>query len=110
LEANQNLIEKVCGIRPPNVEIVDVGNDPNYVFLKDPSFKPINLFDADGNTVIVNSWVECAHYVKGDWSSAFQEIFPGDKYLVLISASAIFLYYFRNLYASYRKNNEIDYE
>jgi|TARA_B110000444_G_scaffold57290_1_gene53393 hypothetical protein len=106
LKFNQNLIESICGVKPPNIEIIDVGNDPNYVFLKDQSFTPIRLYDIEGNIAIVNSWVECAHYFNGGWTTNFQQIIPGDKYIALITASAIAVYYFFNLYSSnkIRKN------
>ena len=33
----------------------------------DPEYELVRLFDADGNTVLVNSFLECQHYVKGGW-------------------------------------------
>ena len=41
--------------------------DPNFVFVNDPSFNTLRLFDIEGNIINVNSWIECAHYVNGGW-------------------------------------------
>ena len=61
--------ENVCGEKPESTELVDVGNDPNFVFENDPSYQTVVLYDRDGNVVNVNSWIECAHYVNGGWNN-----------------------------------------
>ena len=43
-------------------------NNPNYVFENDADFKPVQLFDIEGNIVFVNSFQECQHYVTGGWN------------------------------------------
>ena len=61
-------IENNCGISPNNKELVDIASDPNFVFENDPNFSAVNLYDAENNTVIVNSYLECKHYVEGGWN------------------------------------------
>jgi hypothetical protein len=93
MQNNQNEIAKQCGVQPPDISIPEIGNDPNFVFVNDPSFVSLNLYDIDGNNVIVNSWIECAHYVKGGWSTILNQNIPGDKYIVFICGSLIIFYY-----------------
>ena len=52
---------------PKNFKKQDIASDPNYVFVNDPNFSPVQLFDIDDNTVVVNSFIECEHYVSGGW-------------------------------------------
>ena len=66
MEINQKIIEQ-CGIKPTNVELIIVGNDPNFVFTNDPNFQTVVLYDVEGNVINVNSWLECANYVNGGW-------------------------------------------
>ena len=66
MEINQKIIEQ-CGIKPTNVELIIVGNDPNFVFTNDPNFQTVVLYDLEGNVINVNSWLECANYVNGGW-------------------------------------------
>ena len=68
MEENLITIERICGSRPLGQELIEIGNDPNFIFENDPLFIAIRLFDADGNIINVNSWIECAHYVNGGWS------------------------------------------
>ena len=56
-----------CGEKPETTELVDVGNDPNFVFENDPLFERVILYDPEANIIHVNSWLECAHYVNGGW-------------------------------------------
>ena len=55
---------KALGEKPDNVEYIDPGNDPNFVFENDPNFETLALYDINENVVNVNSWTECVHYVK----------------------------------------------
>tara|TARA_B100001996_G_scaffold6010_1_gene5075 strand:+ start:134 stop:445 length:312 start_codon:yes stop_codon:yes gene_type:complete len=66
MDINQKIIEQ-CGIKPTNVELIIVGNDPNFVFANDPNFQTVVLYDIEGNVINVNSWLECANYVNGGW-------------------------------------------
>lgn len=100
-------IESNCGVKPLNIEMVDPGNNPNFVFSNDPNFELLTLFDIDGNKVGVNSWVECAHYVNGGWSNVQIVNFQGEKVLffgiLIISVfSSLFFYIKQN-----KKDNEV---
>jgi len=63
----QETITINCGEVPEGFIQSEIINDPNYVFINDPNFKSLTLSDSDGNTVLVNSYEECGHYVKGGW-------------------------------------------
>ena len=64
---DSNIVNNICGVSENNIDLSQIGNDPNFVFTPDPSFTPLQLFDIDGNSIIVNSWLECANYVNGGW-------------------------------------------
>lgn len=61
-------IIKYCGEYPEVYKEINITNSPDFVFENDPDYSPISLFDSEGNTVIVNSFVECEHYVGGGWN------------------------------------------
>ena len=69
----------LCGDYPENHTTPDIGNDPNFVFQNDPDFLQVRLFDSDGNTVLVNSFIECEHYVNGTWN-----YYPGKDEIVYL--------------------------
>ena len=69
MEKNLVIIEKSCGIKPVDQELIVVENDPNYVFVNDPNFATLRLYDSEWNIINVNSWIECATYVNGGWSN-----------------------------------------
>tara|TARA_Y100000389_G_scaffold167423_1_gene172616 strand:+ start:151 stop:486 length:336 start_codon:yes stop_codon:yes gene_type:complete len=81
MNENINNAENSCGLAPDGISYFDPGNDPNFVFTKDPSFEIVTLYDVEGNIANMNSWFECAHYVNGGWSSAQIVNFQGDKFL-----------------------------
>tara|TARA_B100000427_G_scaffold40044_2_gene28874 strand:- start:12808 stop:13113 length:306 start_codon:yes stop_codon:yes gene_type:complete len=60
-------IVNLCGEYPENFQKIDIKNDPNFTFVADPSYEGVKLTDIDGNNVIVNSFIECEHYVSGGW-------------------------------------------
>lgn len=60
-------VVRICGDFPKNFKKQDIASDPNYVFVNDPNFSSVQLFDTDENTVFVNSFIECEHYVTGGW-------------------------------------------
>lgn len=67
LDSLNETVVTLCGEYPANFENNDILNDPNFVFENDLLYAPIKLFDIDGNSVFVNSFLECQHYVKGGW-------------------------------------------
>ena len=91
MEKNLIIIEKFCGIKPSNQKLIEIGNDPNFIFENDPNFNVIRLFDIEGNIINVNSWFECANYVYGGWSINYNA-FSGDLFFFGISSSLLFLY------------------
>ena len=60
-------IFKICGESDLLPELEKIQSDPNFVFEPDPNFNPITLFNEIGDTIMVNSWIECANYVNGGW-------------------------------------------
>ena len=61
-------VQNICGVNTSGSSLVVSVDDPDYVFKPDPEFSPIRLYDEEANTVIVNSWHECSHYVNGGWT------------------------------------------
>jgi hypothetical protein len=59
----------ICGLPKEGEFLPDIGSNPNFIFVNDPSYDSIRLLDPEGNIINVNSWIECAHYVKGGWST-----------------------------------------
>jgi hypothetical protein len=58
----------ICGIEPEGFVKIDISSDPNFVFKNDINYAARQLFDGEGNTVFVNSYLECQHYVLGGWN------------------------------------------
>ena len=61
------VVKIICGEYPDNFKKVEIKSDENFVFENDPSYITVQLFDRDENTVYVNSFIECEHYVMGGW-------------------------------------------
>jgi len=76
-------IQNSCGEQPLGETYTDPGNNPDFVFVKDPNFEVVTLFDIDGNIVNVNSWSECVHYLQGGWVSNQINNFAGSKYIAV---------------------------
>ncbi|MDA9593402.1 hypothetical protein N9R67_00965 [Candidatus Actinomarina sp.] len=103
---NLNNVKDSCGIAPDSISYVDPGNDPNFVFTRDPNFEIVTLYDVEGNIANVNSWFECAHYVNGGWSSAQILNYQGDKVLfisMLVTAVISSIYYVLDIRKKYAK-------
>lgn len=60
-------VKNLCGEYPQNFIKKDIASNPNFVFVNDPSFNAVNVYDAEGNIATVNSFQECEHYVTGGW-------------------------------------------
>ena len=60
-------VKSLCGPYPENFIKPEIKSDPNFVFINDPEFKKVTLYDQEGNSATVNSFVECQHYVEGGW-------------------------------------------
>tara|TARA_B100000131_G_scaffold313937_1_gene350008 strand:+ start:3045 stop:3356 length:312 start_codon:yes stop_codon:yes gene_type:complete len=60
-------VENVCGPYPVDFIKQDIGSNPDFVFTNDAAYPTVQVWDIDGNTVFVNSFIECEHYVSGGW-------------------------------------------
>ena len=100
MEITKDIIDS-CGEKPESTELIDVGNDPNFIFENDPLFETVILYDTEGNVINVNSWIECATYVDGGWSITEFSI-NGDLvyFLVTLSISVCYIF-FRSLRLKY---------
>lgn len=63
----EKIVQTICGEYPDDFKKVEIISDENFVFKNDPTYNAVQLFDQDENTVYVNSFVECEHYVLGGW-------------------------------------------
>ncbi len=88
MKVTQQIIE-YCGLKPSNVEYVDVGNNPNFVFTNDPNFETVILYDVEGNIINVNSWLECAHYVNGGWVKNMDAFINEERILFFVLVGLI---------------------
>tara|TARA_B100000902_G_scaffold324857_1_gene319220 strand:- start:596 stop:919 length:324 start_codon:yes stop_codon:yes gene_type:complete len=104
MEDNLVLIEDNCGLKPVDQELIEIGSDPNFVFVNDQEFTTLRLFDVDGNIINVNSWIECAHYVNGGWLSTYNEGLSGNLLLLSI-VSFITSCYFLIRYFKFNKKS-----
>ena len=98
--------ESTCGIKPDNIEYIDPGNDPNFVFESDPNFETIALYDVNENVVNVNSWTECVHYVKGGWANTPFANFQGDKIIFISLLIVSITYTIYSVFFRDRTNHE----
>ena len=107
MEISEIDIENSCGVNSSNAPYVDPGNDPNFVFVSEPGYETVTLYDIEGNIINVNSWIECVHYLKGGWGSNQILNFEGDKYLtiglIIISTVSTGLIVYLN-----KKKNEVN--
>lgn len=96
----KDIVIQICGTYPKNFLPASIDNDPNYVFENDINFSPVQLFDVDQNTVFVNSFLECEHYVSGGWDylpNVSRENFFYDTISILLISVII-------VYSIYKKN------
>ena len=100
------LVIKFCGQYPENFIKIDVSSNPNYVFTNDPLYDPISLYDWENNTVTVNSFAECEHYVLGGWDYDYiveTEYFLQNTFFGLFILLGSIFWYF-----NYKKNAKIE--
>jgi hypothetical protein len=64
---NENIFNNGCGENLTGVEEAVIPDGSDFVFINDPAYDALTLYDLDGNIVNVNSWQECMHYTKGGW-------------------------------------------
>ncbi len=92
MKENLEKIQTICGQIPENQELSTIASDPNFVFVNDPKFNTIRLFDIEGNIINVNSWIECAHYVNGGWDISQLTGYRGEVILFGIVSTLSFLF------------------
>ena len=63
---NQTVVD-LCGEYPDDFKKQDIASNPNFVFENDANYSAVELYDEEENTVFVNSFIECEHYVSGGW-------------------------------------------
>ena len=91
-------VVELCGEIPKNFEKIDFSSNPNFVFENDSSYQARQLFDEEGNTVFVNSFIECEHYVSGGWG--FSPVLSNELFLIdFLTYVVVFL-----LAVTYSKN------
>tara|TARA_B110000003_G_C16602410_1_gene516169 strand:+ start:921 stop:1232 length:312 start_codon:yes stop_codon:yes gene_type:complete len=93
-------IISICGNSDYIFDFKAIGNDPNFVFVNDPTYSTVKLFDIEGNIINVNSWIECANYVNGGWSNIITSLVNYERNLFFIlflsiSALSIMKYFFK---------------
>ena len=98
---NKDVI-KFCGEYPSNFVSANIASSPDYVFTPDSSFSAVKLHDIDGNTVLVNSFIECEHYVMGGWSYTFAEINNSYVEFSLLLVIAMSIHFLFNKYKKLR--------
>ena len=60
---NEQKVIDLCGDYPTDFSKVDVAINPGYVFQNDTSYSSVQLWDIEGNTVFVNSFLRCVTLV-----------------------------------------------
>ena len=99
-------ITEICGNSDVTPDFEMIGNDPTFIFTPDPSFNVIALFDSAGNTINVNSWLECANYVNGGWSTSISAFSNYEEHLFLIlSIVSISLIAYEKFFLKRRNQN-----
>lgn len=100
----KDIVTKICGNYPENFSPALVDSNPNYVFQNDSTYSPVQLFDIEQNTVFVNSFLECEHYVSGGWDYLpleSKEFFYYETISMLL-VSGIIIY---SLFKKFKLNN-----
>jgi len=86
-------IERICGLSDYIPDFEAIGNDPNFVFEKDPNFSSIRLYNPEGMAIDTNSWIECANYVNGGWLSDASDFLNLEKNLFFILSLLTIVYF-----------------
>ena len=103
-------IELICGDIPAGYEKQQIIGS-NFIFDIDPNFTPINLHNFWGNSVTVNSFSECHHYVEGGFRTITTTIFDIGLAIFSIIVGSFCLYrfikkkYYTNIFSKFKKIN-----
>jgi len=89
----KKIIEKICGTSKIIPDFNEIDSSPNYVFNPDTNYQTITLFDSEGNVVNLNSWLECAYYVRGGWTNNISDFINGEQilFIALLISPIIYL-------------------
>ena len=74
-----NKVIKICGEFPENFNKIVFENNPTFVFENDINYPSRAVTDSEGNSVVVNSFIECENYVSGGW-----DFLPIENYEILL--------------------------
>lgn len=99
-----NTIEKICGVIPKNFVKISP-TDNNHIFVNDPNFNAINLYDFFGRAATVNSFEECYYYVELGFETNKINIFDivFSIFTFLIFSFLIYLLIKKNIYKKISK-------
>lgn len=89
MEINSKIIS-ICGQQPNNEKLIEIGNDPNFIFEINPLFKTLTLYNQEGGVINVNSWLECVNYANGGWVSNV-DLFINEEKILFFFLLPIFL-------------------
>lgn len=65
-------LEQVCGISYSDEKFSELNSDGVLIFLNDPNYSTVQLWNKLNSTVYVNSHEECQHYFLGGFDSSQQ--------------------------------------
>lgn len=86
-------VVEICGNYPDEYKKNEIFNNENYVFTPDADFKIVKLWDVEGNTVLVNSFRECEHYVLGGWNFILNESNNSNQTSVCVNSNKFIEFY-----------------
>jgi len=101
--SENSIVTNICGPPAEGQVLPNIGSDPNYVFVSDPEFTTVRLFDLGGNIINVNSWIECAHYVQGGWSSNQQSLVNSEITIFYILSGILTSYFLYKIIKNLQK-------
>ena len=84
-------VVKFCGEYPENFIKQDIASNPDFVFKNDPTYQTVQLFDIEDNTVYVNSFIECEHYVAGGWDQNTVQRQETNMQLIIVGVIIFFI-------------------
>ena len=63
-------VEELCGLKEGQNNFKTISSDGSFVFENDPGFDSLTITNLLNQTITVNSFDECEHYVLGGWNSS----------------------------------------
>tara|TARA_B100001939_G_scaffold344798_1_gene360007 strand:- start:488 stop:790 length:303 start_codon:yes stop_codon:yes gene_type:complete len=62
-------VKELCGVNEAGESFKSINSDGLLIFTNDPNYEAVQLWNKLNNTIMVNSFQECEHYVLGGWNS-----------------------------------------